>query len=79
MLPIGLKEDNNVCTTSFNPGALFITRSGLRDRRSLKTLKIPNILGLDSLINDISKSTIEIITNEPSIIFHPDVKYASGP
>lgn len=43
------------------------------------TLKIPNIFGLDSLINDINKSIIEMVTKDPSIIFQPDVKYASGP
>lgn len=45
----------------------------------LLTLKIPNILELDWLNNDINKSMIDIVTNEPSIIFQPDVKYASVP
>jgi hypothetical protein len=37
MFPMGLSDDNNVCTTSFRPGALLMTRSGLKDRSSLKT------------------------------------------
>lgn len=43
------------------------------------TLRIPNIRGLDSDTRDINKSIIDIITRDPSMIFHPDVKYASGP
>lgn len=38
------------------------------------TLRIPNIRGLDSDTKDINKSIIEMITKEPSIIFHPEVK-----
>lgn len=38
------------------------------------TLSIPNILGLLDEINDIDKSTMEMITRAPSIIFQPDVK-----
>jgi hypothetical protein len=38
-----------------------------------------NIRGLPSDIRDMSKSIMEMITSEPSIIFHPDVKYASRP
>nr|CAI5857213.1 unnamed protein product [Callosobruchus analis] len=34
MFPIGLKEDNNVCTTNFKPGALFITLRGRSDLSS---------------------------------------------
>jgi hypothetical protein len=91
MFPMGLSDDNNVCTTSFRPGALFMTRSGRRDRSSLKTcnervrnalyvfeskhtLNIPNILGLLSDITDISQSTIDIKTSNPSIMFQPEVK-----
>lgn len=37
MFPIGLSDDSNVCTTSFNPGARFITLRGLRDLNSLNT------------------------------------------
>ncbi len=43
------------------------------------TRKIPKILGLESLTSDINKSIIEILTSEPSIIFHPELKYASSP
>lgn len=39
IFPIGLSEDSNVCTTSFKPGALFITRSGRKDRNNLNTYK----------------------------------------
>lgn len=45
----------------------------------LITRRIPKILGLDSLIKDISRSIMDIVTREPSMIFQPDVKYASGP
>ena len=37
ILPMGLKEDNSVCTTSFKPGALFITLKGLNDLSNLNT------------------------------------------
>lgn len=37
IFPIGLNDDNNVCTTNFNPGARFITLSGLRERNNLNT------------------------------------------
>lgn len=37
MLPIGLKDDSSVCTTSLRPGALLITLNGLSDRNSLNT------------------------------------------
>lgn len=37
MLPIGLKDDSSVCTTSLRPGALLITLNGLNDRNSLNT------------------------------------------
>lgn len=43
------------------------------------TLKIPKILGLDSDTRDINRSIMDIMTSEPSIMFHPDVKYASAP
>lgn len=43
------------------------------------TLNIPNILGLLDDSNDIDKSIMEMITRDPSIIFHPEVKYASEP
>ena len=79
MLPIGRSEERSVWTTNFRPGARLITLSGRSDRSSLKTRKIPKILGLDSLISDISRSTMEIVTSEPSMMFHPEVKYASGP
>lgn len=37
----------------------------------IPTLNIPKILGLESLMKDISKSIIETSTNNPSIIFQP--------
>lgn len=37
MFPIGLSDDNNVCTTNFKPGALFITLKGLKDLSNLNT------------------------------------------
>lgn len=43
------------------------------------TLSIPNILGLLDESSDIDKSIMEMITRDPSIIFQPEVKYASGP
>ena len=43
------------------------------------TLRIPNIRGLDSDTKDISKSMMDMMTSEPSMMFQPDVKYASGP
>lgn len=79
MFPIGLKEDNNVCTTSFKPGALLITLNGRRDLSNRKTLSIPNILEVVSVMRNIIISTRDIITNAPSIIFHPEVKYALEP
>jgi hypothetical protein len=38
-----------------------------------------NIRGLPSDTRDMSKSIMEMMTSDPSIIFHPDVKYASRP
>lgn len=43
------------------------------------TLSIPNILGLLDESTDIDRSIMEMITRDPSIIFQPEVKYASGP
>lgn len=40
---------------------------------------MPNIRGLESLINDINKSIIDMLTNDPSIMFQPELKYASTP
>lgn len=39
IFPMGLKDDNNVCTTSFKPGALFITLNGRSDLSKRKTYK----------------------------------------
>lgn len=79
IFPIGRRDDKSVCTTSFKPGALLITLKGRKDLNSLKTLSIPNIFDPDSVKSCISRSTIDMITKEPSMIFQPDVKYASGP
>jgi len=43
------------------------------------TLSIPNILGLLDDSRDIDKSIMEMMTRDPSMMFHPEVKYASGP
>lgn len=40
IFPIGLKDESRVCTTNFNPGALFITLNGRRDLSNLNTLNI---------------------------------------
>lgn len=37
IFPIGLRDDNRVCTTSLRPGARLITRNGRSDLRSLNT------------------------------------------
>lgn len=79
ILPIGRNEDKSVCTTSFKPGARLMTRSGRNERNKRKTRRIPKMRGLEWLSSDISKSIIEIVTNEPSIMFHPELKYALGP
>lgn len=47
IFPIGRKDESKVCTTSFRPGALLMTRRGRRDRSRRNTLRIPNILGLE--------------------------------
>jgi hypothetical protein len=56
---------------------------GLQNKLYLKkdsfTLRMLNIRGLPSDTRDMSKSIIEMMTSEPSIIFQPDVKYASRP
>ena len=39
MLLMGLREERRVSTTSFSPGARFITRRGLRALRVLMVLK----------------------------------------
>jgi len=56
---------------------------GLKNMVHLKkdscTLRMLNIRGLPSDTRDMSKSIMEMMTSEPSIIFQPDVKYASCP
>lgn len=47
--------------------------------KRILTLSIPNILGLDSDTRDMSRSMMDMITREPSMMFQPDVKYASWP
>ncbi len=47
IFPIGRRDESKVCTTSFRPGALLMTRRGRRDRSRRNTLRIPNILGLE--------------------------------
>lgn len=71
---MGLKDESNVCTTNFKPGARLITLRGRKERNKRNTRRIPKILGLDSLITLISKSIIEMITSDPSIMFQPEVK-----
>ena len=43
------------------------------------TLRMPKIRGLLDEITDIRRSTMDMITKDPSIMFQPDVKYASLP
>lgn len=74
ILPIGRNDDSNVCTTNFKPGALLMTRNGRNDRSKRNTRNIPNIRGLESLNKDMSKSIMDIITSEPSIMFQPELK-----
>ena len=69
ILPIGLREERRVCTTSLRPGALLITRSGLRALTKRNTLSIPNILLFFPTTAVIVASTNEMITNVPSILF----------
>jgi hypothetical protein len=71
ILPIGLREESNVVTTSFNPGSLFIIRNGLNVLNILSILNILLLL-LDNKV--IMKSIIDIITKRKSIIFHPFFK-----
>lgn len=78
IFPMGRNDDSNVWTTNFNPGARLITRNGRNERNKRNTRNIPNIRGLEWK-NDINRSIIEIVTNEPSIIFQPELKYAIGP
>lgn len=44
MFPIGFRDISSDWTTSFKPGALWITLSGFKTLKSLKSLNIPNIL-----------------------------------
>lgn len=37
IFPIGLNDERSVWTTSFKPGALFITLNGLNDLNNLNT------------------------------------------
>jgi len=48
-------------------------------KKDSSTLRMLNIRGLPSDTRDMSKSIMEMMTSEPSIIFQPDVKYASCP
>lgn len=52
----------------------FFWHSSAMDPEPVLTLKIPNILGLDSLIRDINKSIMEMVTKDPSMMFQPEVK-----
>ena len=79
MFPIGFKEESNVCTTSFNPGALLITRKGLNARTNLNTRSISNIFDAVPNMAVMLVSMTDIKTKETSIIFQPDLKYACSP
>ena len=74
IFPIGFKEESNVCTTNFRPGALLITRNGLNARTKRNTRRISNIF--EAVPNNavMVVSITDIKTNEPSIMFHPDLK-----
>lgn len=50
MLPIGFKLLISVITTSFTPGARFITRRGRRARNRRKTRITPNIFGESKIL-----------------------------
>lgn len=43
------------------------------------TRRMPKIRGLESLTSDIIRSMIDMLTNEPSMMFQPELKYASSP
>lgn len=79
ILPMGRNDDSSVCTTSLRPGARLITRNGRSERNRRNTRSMPKMRGLEWLNSDINKSIIEMVTNEPSIMFHPELKYALGP
>ena len=79
IFPIGFNEDNKVCTTSLRPGALLITRKGLNARTKRNTRSISKILEAVPNSAVIVVSITDISTNEPSIMFHPDLKYACSP
>ena len=74
MFPIGFREESNVCTTNFRPGDLLMTRNGLNARTKRNTRSISNIF--EAVPNNavIVVSITDIRTNEPSIMFHPDLK-----
>ncbi len=74
MFPMGFSDDSSVWTTSFNPGALLITLSGLRARTSRKTRRIPKIFDVWPRIITIIVSTSETITKLPSMTFQPRKK-----
>lgn len=79
ILPMGRNDDNSVCTTNFRPGARLMTRNGRNERNKRKTRRMPKMRGLDWLSSDMSRSTIDMTTKTPSIIFQPDIKYALLP
>ena len=76
---MGRREERSVCTTSFKPGALLITRRGRKVRNKRNTLNIPNIFGLLLSVKLSIMSTVEIITSIASILFHPLFKYVFSP
>ena len=79
IFPIGFNDDNNVCTTSLRPGARLITRKGLNARTKRNTRSISNIFEAVPKIAVMVVSITDMSTNEPSIMFQPDLKYACSP
>ena len=79
MFPMGLREDRSVWTTSFKPGALLMTLRGRSARTKRKTRKMSNIFEPCPKTMVMRVSTTEMRTSDPSIMFHPDLKYACSP
>ena len=58
---------------------LFPHRSGLRVLKARKTRSTPRIPLSVSVVKEMTRSTNEKRTSTPSMIFQPDLRYASGP
>ena len=79
ILPIGLREERRVSTTSFRPGALLITRRGRKARTRRKTRSMRKSL-LFFPTNAVMKASMrEMMTKLPSILFQLSEKYDCFP